>query len=277
MQQSLAPTIVGGRLDYYSDSEIRWNAHQHYSIGLYDGEQWQLVTPSGLVQGFIDSTTISGSALTNGNYDVYAKYLSQDNLELIWQEWSGDNSRYETPQRFDGVLVRDLTTEGKQMRFLGIIRVDESGNFIDTNIKRFVFNYYNKKLKTVYARPSDTGSWSYSGGAWVTWNNGSNYYAAYCLCHEPEDILMSACGEGTSSASSNAKTYLGTSLNGTVHHPYSYKDADATNDNHMLGCAAVGTTIEGLNQFDIKYNAADGTPLYEGGYAYHGCVAEIYC
>ena len=33
-------TMVGGRLEKYSDTELRWEAYGHYSIGLYNGSYW---------------------------------------------------------------------------------------------------------------------------------------------------------------------------------------------------------------------------------------------
>lgn len=206
IQQTVAPTVVGGRLELESSTEIQWKPYYNYSIGLYDGEQWKIVTPSGLVQTFNDFTTISGTSVAvDTNYDVYAKYESQNNFTLEFQEWAGATSRYEDPQRWQGIYVRDLTDEGKKMRWLGTIRMDDDSGakFKDQMDKRFINNHYNKITKNFGINcpySSDTSD-ADIGQTWESWNANSDDFKIQAVCDGINRIkFVASCVAGQSTS-----------------------------------------------------------------------------
>jgi hypothetical protein len=182
---NLVKTINGGRLDLVSASQIDWNPVQHNVIGLYNGSAWELVSPSGTVSllSSLVQTTISGTAITyDVNYDVYANYLSSDNFSLVVQDWatsSGGGARFSPPTRFQGVLVYDLTADGVKRRYLGTIRLYNTGGgvagYADQKDKRFIMNYYNKVRKTFGKNNpySSNTSIASSTSAWRRWNNSA--------------------------------------------------------------------------------------------------------
>jgi len=178
--------VVGGRLEKYSDTELRWQENISDTIGLWNGNGWELVCPSGTIQAFSDSTTISGSALTyDTNYDVYATYENADNFTLEFQEWEGDTSRYEEPTRWQGIYVRDLTDEGKKKRWLGTIRLrDDSGaKFTDSESQRFISNFYNKRSVALTKQLTDSSGWyAYTSSTWRIANNVSSHKVEFVLC-----------------------------------------------------------------------------------------------
>jgi hypothetical protein len=186
---NLVKTINGGRLELVSTTQINWNPAQHNVIGLYNGSAWELVSPTGTISLATPATqtTISGAAITyDVNYDVYANYLASDNFSLVLQEWatsSGGGTRYVTPQRFQGVLVYDSTTNGLKRRYLGTIRLANIAGavYADQKDKRFIMNYYNKVRKTfgkanMYAADTHIAS---STTVWRRWNNNADWLIEY--------------------------------------------------------------------------------------------------
>ena len=279
IQQTIAPTVVGGRLELESSTEIQWKPYYNYSIGLYDGEDWKVVMPSGLIQAFIDSTTISGSGLSNDtSYDVYAKYESQDNFTLEFQEWAGNNSRYEAPTEFQGVLVRNLTTAGKQMRWLGIIRVG-TAEFLDEDHHRYIFNHYNKKRKSLWTRQSDTNYYQYSTETVRECNGGSNWYRAWFICNEPIEMGCFVCGANWTQ---NTNCYFIFSVNfntTTSLNPLNWRvgqDSDASGDDRWSFGRTTRTSIEGLNYMTMLEYAYQ-TSQVNAGYQWQGGTAMLWC
>lgn len=274
------PTVVGGRLERQDASTLVWSPLVSSSIGLYNGSAWDLVvagpTPSISTSGL----TVSGGGLTlNTNYDVYAYYQSSSSFSIQLQEWAGNNSRYETPDRFDGILVRDsTTTEGRKYRFLGIVRLNSSGEFSDIDRERFVWNFYNRQRRSLWARPTDTADRSYGSSTWREYNGGSAWYRAYFLSHEPEEFIITAMAEAHSN-SSNAKWYISGLLNATntARTPRVYNDADATYDNFQASCTSRESSVEGLNYMTMTQYARDGTSTYEGGYVHVGVISDLWC
>jgi hypothetical protein len=75
--EAVARTTNGGRMEYVSDTELQWQPYQHGSIGLYNGLNWEVITPVSNPSAANTVTTISGGALAvDTNYDVYLKYES---------------------------------------------------------------------------------------------------------------------------------------------------------------------------------------------------------
>lgn len=200
-------TVVGGRLERYSDTELRWEPYESDTIGLWNGSGWELVCPSGVIQAFNDFTTISGSAAAiDTNYDVYATYESSDNFILEFQEWAGDVSRYQDPVRFEGVYVYEDNEAGKKKRWLGIVRLrNDSGNkFTDDRYRRFIFNKYNQVEKTL-KRDGVTDSWSNKDSQQITqWTTFDANSWLGLITDGNQYIRLQATGEPRSSNGTNA-------------------------------------------------------------------------
>jgi hypothetical protein len=142
----------GGRLEYYTDTILKWEPYLHNAIGLYTGTTWVSVIPSATNVYFTTaSAAMNGVALTSSkNYDVYARYQNATSFELGLYPWSSDTARTVTPSLFEGVYVyENTTTSGKQWRYLGTVRLNASTYFADVENQRFIINWNNKKLKHV--------------------------------------------------------------------------------------------------------------------------------
>jgi hypothetical protein len=164
---SLSPfyrTFNGGRLERVSDTVLEWQPYYNGSIGLYNGSNWELITPSSNPSASNDATTISGSSLAaDTNYDVFGT-ISGTTFNLEFQEWSGGTTRYQTPVDFEGVKVFEDTEDGRKRRWLGTIRMrsDSGAKFTDSDNQRFVSNFYNKLSKPCYGTASSSPSHDYT-------------------------------------------------------------------------------------------------------------------
>jgi hypothetical protein len=142
----------GGRLEYYTDTILKWEPYLYGAIGLYTGTTWVSVIPSATNVYFTTaSAAMNGVALTSSkNYDVYARYQNATAFELGLYPWDSDTARTVTPSLFEGVYVHEnTTTSGKQWRYLGTVRLNASTYFADVENQRFIVNWNNKKLKHV--------------------------------------------------------------------------------------------------------------------------------
>jgi len=241
--------MVGGRLEKYSDTELRWQEDTSDTIGLWNGNGWELVCPSGTIQAFSDSTTISGGALTyDTNYDVYATYESADNFTLEFQEWAGATSRYEEPTRWQGIYVRDLTDEGKKKRWLGIVRLrDDSGaKFTDSATQRFISNFYNQK--DLYSTENLTATnWSYSSDTWRPANNDTSCKLEYVLCNVQQITLGGKHNWAYSSVSSSPEGGISIDSTTSVVKNFEYCGYNTTQQKGVPQCIAFTTPNPGYH------------------------------
>lgn len=270
--------LIGGRLDRASDTELVWAPYQHGSIGLHSGNLWSVINVNTSISITTSGTTISGGSFTSDtNYDVYACYESPDSFSLQLQEWAGDNARYEMPSTLDGVLVKNPdTVEGRKCRFLGVVRLNNSGYFADTDTERFVFNLYNKKRTSLWTRYSTWSTITYSTSSWNEYNNGTDFYRAWFVSHGAEDITMYATTEVFANTTSTC--YLTNALNATSDNclPRIRLTSDSSSDNMCGHVRAAGSSVEGLNYYTLAMYS-HFSANYEGGYGYNGGVAEWWC
>ena len=182
IQQDIARTINGGRLERVSDTELQWQPDQNGSIGLYNGTSWEIITPVINPSAANDATTISGSSLSSDtNYDVFAT-PSGSTFNLEFQEWAGDTVRYQDPVRFEGVYIYEDNEEGHKKRWLGAIRLNNSSYFADDEYQRFIVNYYNSKIKICEGYASSSPYWDYNTSAYREFGGGTTVTRSEFIC-----------------------------------------------------------------------------------------------
>lgn len=265
-------SINGGRLEKYSDTELRWEAYESDVIGLWNGQAWDLVCPSGTVSKTTSDTTISGGSITyDVNYDVYAKYVAPDDFTLEFQEWAGATSRYETPQRWQGVQVRDLTTEGKKMRWLGIVRLanDSGAKYKSNNTQQFVVNWYNRKKRCILTYNTTGGTWSYNTNSWREWNNGTNHVKAEFVCLEPLSLHATAMVQHHTTNRMDIGFGLDTTSDTSGWVSYSAIDGEKLNLSSFLEVSDAG-----YHYVTLLEKATSGTPQLSWN-THNGGVLEV--
>jgi len=130
-------------------------------IGLYDGvSAWTGLTFSEI--------SLDISAYTaNKNYDIWA-YNSSGTAALDSTVWTNDTTRATALTTQDGIYVK---TGATTRRYLGTIRITgTTGECEDSLDTRFVWNYYNRRLRALRASRSTAGH-TYTTASWRAWNN----------------------------------------------------------------------------------------------------------
>jgi hypothetical protein len=259
-------TLQGGRIEKYTDSQLCWQAGKYNTIGLYSGTRWVPVSPpTGIVLSNLSPTTISGATLASGiNYDVYARYQSDTNFTLEFQEWASNNARYQDPVWSDGVLVYGTTASGKGYRYLGAVRLDGVTGipkFMDSFEKRFVVNWYNTKPAAVRTYNSSLNIWTYSvnTGLWYEYGtNMADILAAqirgeFLSIHKNVDIS----GAFVISRENRIQQYYGFAMalnsTSTPLNSWSWCDENGQtyNDRFAMCASSYGTPLLGYNWITI--------------------------
>lgn len=162
--------VPGGRLtgttgspagDSGSTANLYYSPYLHNGVKLYDGANWVFYQFSEI--------TLSLSGLTTGtNYDIFL-YSNSGTLTLEATAWTDGTTRATALVRQDGVWLKN----GSLTRlYLGTIRTSATGQTIDSNGFRFIWNMYNRLAKEVI-RTDSTDNWTYATNTWRSWNNNS--------------------------------------------------------------------------------------------------------
>jgi hypothetical protein len=179
----LVRSVVGGRIDRSSDTVLTWTPVIDSGIGLWNGYEWRLVTPSSSPTLSNTANDLDSAALTyDYNYDIFAEWYDELSFNLVAKKWTNDLTRSQSLSRYQGVYVYDATTDsGRKRRFLGTVRLrnDTTSKFSDDNGKRFVSNFYNRKSVDVISYNTGT-AWSYNGG-WRESQGGTNQVRGYLV------------------------------------------------------------------------------------------------
>jgi len=120
-------------------------------ISIYDGSNWVLYSFSEL------SLSLSGFT-ADTNYDIFV-YDNSGALTLEGVAWTNDTTRATAITKQDDVYVKSGDTA---KRYLGTIRTTSTaGQCEDSDTRRFVWNYYNRKIRNLYCVAS-TGGHTYT-------------------------------------------------------------------------------------------------------------------
>lgn len=140
--------------DVTSASTVFLTPYNGNQIALYTAGQWVLLTSA--------QVSIALSGLTsNRPYDVFA-WNNAGTVTLETLVWTNDTTRATALAYQDGVLVKsgDATR-----RYLGTFRSTGTTTTEDSVAKRFLYNYYNRTLRTL-RRQDSTVSSTYSTNAY---------------------------------------------------------------------------------------------------------------
>lgn len=213
--------IVEGRIDRASDTVLTWTAVSGCGLAIYDGGDWQLVTPS--VMPTLENTAldVDGAVLAVGSvYDLFAEYDTTTSFNIVAKKWSSPSVQGYALHRHQGVLVHQDTPTGIRRRFLGTIYTyDNSGtvNFKDEKLYRYVSSYYNKTRKALMAIMTGT-AWTRDQSTWVTGNGDNSTRLQFVLCQDSTPIVLQGKHNTLmSNVNSNAETGIGIDSTTSAH------------------------------------------------------------
>ena len=260
------PRVPGGRLtlttgvsvttsDVTAATTLYYALHNHDRIWIYDtGEsRWKLHT--------FTERSISIPSTTDTNYDVFL-YDNAGTLTIELVAWTNDTTRATAIVKQNGTYVKS----GDASRvYLGTIRTTGvSGQCEDSDVSRFVWNFYNQVAK--HLSIVDATVHTYNVATWRYYNNDSAnrlqfvcgqaiifLAGAYGLVGTSTDGNLTRIAVGVDSSSSgNTLVYAGTDhamTSGTVVPGYGASTETLTEGYHFVACLQFGTTT-GTHQFD---------------------------
>ena len=117
-------------------------------IGTYSGTAW---TVAAFTEKSLALTLTSGKP-----YDIF---IVDSTLALEALVWTNGTTRATALTLQDGVLVKSGATT---RRYLGTIYASGSNTTEDSDAKRFVWNMYNQKIRTLRSPTETTDNWSYT-------------------------------------------------------------------------------------------------------------------
>lgn len=149
--------------DQIDKDTIYFTPYNGNTIGLYDGNEWDLFSFSEL------SLSLSGFD-TYQNHDIFI-YNNNGTLTLEGSVWSTSSSRSVNLAMQDGIYVKssDFTR-----RYLGTIRTSApSGSAVTTDSLnyRLVWNMYNRVIRPVMNVDNNARQWTYGSSTWRVFNN----------------------------------------------------------------------------------------------------------
>lgn len=174
-------------------------------IGLYSGSAWNIRTSAEF------SASLSGLT-ANTNYDVFC-YDNSGTPTLELTAWTNATTRATALTTQDGVLVKSGSTT---RRYLGTIRTTGStGQCEDSLTKRFVWNYYNRRPRTVY-RTDTTNSWNYSTQTWRQQNNSTSNQVAFVRGIDQDAVSLTYAIAASSSTTTGRTVRTAIGLDSTT-------------------------------------------------------------
>lgn len=119
-------------------------------ITIFDGTNWTVYT---FTEKSLALTLTSGK-----NYDVFANITAGAVALELSAAWTNDTTRADALALQDGVWVKSGTTT---RRLLGTIRASGANTTEDSDLKRFVWNLYNRVLRRLRVVDA-TNTWAWS-------------------------------------------------------------------------------------------------------------------
>ena len=187
------PQICMGRLtlstgvpvppsDVASSSSLFFTPDKGARVALYVNDYgWRLYEFSEL--------TLDISGISSGtNYDIWI-YDNEGTLTLAYTAWSNDTLRATALTRQDGVLVK---SGALTHRYLGTIRGSGAGVSCDTKLKRFVWNFYNQRVRTLEIL-AETDAWTYAViNTWRQWNADSTHQVEFVIGYDEQPVVLTS-------------------------------------------------------------------------------------
>jgi hypothetical protein len=258
----LAATIVQGRLEYSSATQLVYTLAKGRALGLWNGNDVKLYTPNSDVVLTNTSDDIDGNALaTDSVYAVFAEVDALGAVTLSAKKWSSITSRGFTLYEWNDMLIHENSNAGRKRRYLGdIYMYNNSGTaeFKDGEYLRYIVNYYNRVSKRIRGSFSSSGSYDCSATSYQEVNGGTDWrriklIVPYGGC----DILVVGQVSVWHQYSNNSKYYLNIGVNSTSTESgcRGYSDTDATGMNTEVSTQADVSLSEGFNYITLIEHA----------------------
>ena len=174
-----AGITIDTHADMVNKATIYFTPYQGNRISLYDGANWNL-------HAFSELTLPLGTLVTDKNYDVFV-YNNAGTLTLeMSAAWTSDIARADALTLQDGIYVKSGATT---RRYVGTFRTTSTTTTEDSLVKRFLWNYYNRRPRDMYK--TDNTVHTYNDTPFRPWNNDANNHLGF-VSGIAEDAVLAA-------------------------------------------------------------------------------------
>ena len=237
-----------------SASTVYFSPYKGNLVSLYD-------PVNGWTERAFSELSISLSGVAAGkNVDIFL-YDNAGSLVLEKVQWTNDTTRATSLSDLDGRKVKAGTYTHL---YLGTVRTVSSGATCDMEVRRFVWNYYNRLEKAMKFIINTASSWSYNLAAWRPINADTSQRLGVLVGVAEDNVQVNLTGFGRNSS------YWHTW--GIDYDGAGGNDADVTiATREPVGGHAVakwnGIVEEGYHYFQIMEHCEGGTCFgYAGNY-----------
>jgi len=193
---TLASADPEGNTSVSAGTTLYFAPYNGNDVALYDGTKWANYAFSTL------SLALTGLAATT-NYDIFLNN-NAGTLTLTAVAWSGNNARATALAMQDGIYVK---SGAPTYRYLGMIRTTSTaGTCADTLYQRFVWNYYNQRVRRV-ATYNTNASWTYTTSTAREYNGGTGQVRGEFILGMPQ-YISGHSGQYASGGSGCIYTFL---------------------------------------------------------------------
>jgi hypothetical protein len=165
----------------------------------YRGSQVALYTPPGWRLRSFSEVSLSLSSLAGGtNYDIFLYDLAGV-LTMQALAWTADTTRAAALAWQDGVAVQSGAPE---RRYLGTIRTSAAGQCEDSALKRLVWNYCSRRVRSLrVAEQADL--WTYNVRTLRPFNNSTANRVEFVLGLLEDAVQLNFCAFAKAASASN--------------------------------------------------------------------------
>lgn len=165
--------------DRTAQGTIYFTPYNGNLVWLYDGSRW---VPFRFTERSLSLTLTSGK-----NYDVFL-YNNAGTLTLeLSAAWTNDTTRADALTTQDGIPVKSGATT---RRHLGTIRASGTNTTEDSEAKRFVWNRYNQKGRSLRKSAAGAQHDYTSTSTWRYWNNDATNIYAFVVGSTDETVRI---------------------------------------------------------------------------------------
>jgi len=211
---SMPPATCQGRLtlttgvavttsDVTAATTLYFTPFRGNQVGTYSGSAWS-------VNSFTEKSLSLSGLTANTNYDIF---IVDGTLALEAVAWSNDTTRATALVLQDGIYVKSGATT---RRYLGTIRITGStGQTEDSEASRFVWNYYNRVLRSMWEQDPATSGWVYSTNSY-RYANGNSANVVKFVIGLIEDICDISYASPIIMNTVNGEAEISVGLDGTT-------------------------------------------------------------
>lgn len=211
---SMPPATCQGRLtlttgvavttsDVTAATTLYFTPFRGNQIGTYSGSAWS-------VNAFTEKSISLSGKTADTNYDVF---IVDGTLALELLAWSNDTTRATALVLQDGIYVKSGATT---RRYLGTIRITGStGQTEDSEANRFVWNYYNRVLRSLWEQDPATSGWVYATASY-RYANGNSANVVKFVIGLIEDICDISYASPIIMNTVNGEAEISVGLDGTT-------------------------------------------------------------